>query len=209
MTERWYMSPTNSEKYRLIEAEQDRLIYTTRADYENGVIGDSMHCLEAKAANRQPGVIESFIGAGRDSVIVEKRGDELVAVHYTNSASSARIRDAFDQSQKLDSYLIILKKVAPSEGFEARAHRFQRNRAIAKLNKTDKPETKTEAKTAKTPKKIAVPAKAKVSVRVTKKTGSWPKPKEKATAKPKGKYKSRMERFGVPRRAFLPIITKE
>lgn len=213
----WYVSPSDGKKYRLIEADRDRFVSGSRLDHEKGIIGDGFHCYAANATNRQPGVVETFVGAANDTIILEKRGDEIVAVHYVNTASLGRIRDSFDQNQELDSYMFRFQKPSPSQtlaAMEERKRRARERHAHDKLAIATKPTKGVPAAKAldylTKQKKRAVQAKAQTKAPVLKSKKAGNRIEPMVLTKPiVGKRRTRVQRFGIPHRDKLPIITED
>ena len=96
-TKRYYVTPEGN-KFPLFEAPYDYVIPVYKKDCKRAVIADPNGCLIALGAQRDPLVLGAYIGSGKDAYIVFRESEQRYAhaLHFTISASAARVRDWFD-----------------------------------------------------------------------------------------------------------------
>lgn len=96
-TKRFYVTPEGN-KYPLFEAPYDYHIPVFKKDCKKAVIADPYSCLIAMGARRDPLVLAAYLGSGKDAYLVfrETKMRKAHALHFTISASAARVRDHFD-----------------------------------------------------------------------------------------------------------------
>jgi hypothetical protein len=101
----------------------DMMFKVYRSDRRKATIGDPWDCVESKGIKHHRGVIEAYIGSGRNAYVVFKATEDepATAYHFMISVRASRIRDIFDQNKKLQSQELILKRPKESQTLTARA----------------------------------------------------------------------------------------
>jgi hypothetical protein len=109
--------------YPLKEAPIDMLFKAYRSDFRKAVIGDPWDCIESKGIKHHRGVLEAYIGSGRNAYIVmrETEDEPATAYHYMISVRAGKLRDNFEQNKKLDTQLLLLRAPAKTQTLEARS----------------------------------------------------------------------------------------
>jgi hypothetical protein len=115
------------------EARHDMLFKAYRSDFRKAVIGDPWECIESKGIKHHRGVLEAYIGSGRNAYVVFKPTEDepATAVHFMISVKAGKIRDAFEQNKKLQTQELILRTPSKTQTLEARSvMNKKRNAAI-------------------------------------------------------------------------------
>jgi hypothetical protein len=104
-----------------------------RSDRRKAAVGDPWGCVEALGIMHHRGVIEAYIGSGRNAYVVFKGTEEepATAWHFMISVKAGKIRDAFDQNKKLDRQELLLRAPSKTQTLSARSEmNKKRNTAI-------------------------------------------------------------------------------
>jgi isopropylmalate/homocitrate/citramalate synthase len=149
----------------LFEADYQLAFEVRRKDRVGAIVGDPKECIEARAmCNNMEGVIEAYIGAGKDAYVVFKATSSrpfIHALHFTIPADAGRVRDRFDMEKALKSQTLMLRP--PSKG-RTLTHRRQLANERHKAVKAGAPVKKrgTIAKTRIT--RIGVPLRPRAKI---------------------------------------------
>lgn len=124
---RFYVTPEGI-RYPLVEAPYDYVIPVYKKDCKKAIIADPHGCLIALGAQRDPLVLGAYIGSGKDAYIVFRETEQrhAHAMHFTISASAARVRDYFDTHK--GEVKTTVKLSAPTSG-RTLSHRSKLNKA--------------------------------------------------------------------------------
>lgn len=134
MSKRRYYVAGDGKKYLLVEATIPFIFYVYRSDCKSAVVGDPWNCLVARGGRRHKNVLAMYIGSGKDAYVImsDPRGGEPVAVHYTISASAARVRDQFDTNKKLKKQPVTLSPPTAGRTLEHRSNLGKKRREAIK-----------------------------------------------------------------------------
>lgn len=91
-----FYTAKNGTKYPLFEADHDQYFTVYKTDKKTAEIGDPHECIEAKGLQRMTGVIEAYVGSGKDAIVVYAGRRKPYALHYVILAKAAKVRDTFD-----------------------------------------------------------------------------------------------------------------
>jgi hypothetical protein len=109
--------------YPLKEAQYAMLFKAYRSDFRKSVIGDPWECVESKGIKHHRGVLEVYIGSGRNAYVVFKETEDTpaTAYHFMISVKAGKIRDNFDQDKKLQTQELRLLPPSKTQTLNARS----------------------------------------------------------------------------------------
>lgn len=117
MAKKQYYLCEDGDRVPLFEADTATAFKVFRSDQGRAVIGDPLHCIEARGLCRLPGVVEARVGSGRVAYVVYAKTNNRPYKHclrYIISSTAQRTRDDFDLNKKLKTQVLMLR--APSAG---------------------------------------------------------------------------------------------
>lgn len=144
-TQRMYKAP-DGNAYPLEEATYGFSFKVYRTDCKRSIVGDPQCCLIANGIRRQKGVVEAYIGSGRDAYVIFDATPEkhhVHAVHFVVPRQAARVRDEFDKNKKAQSQILLLEAPSASRTLDARQKSDKARREEIKNGAPVKPRGKS------------------------------------------------------------------